>query len=63
MAHKFNKERRIEDGDVGIPGKKISKKQLEDWLAKSNGKSYPAAQAFAVVKKELVKYRATQKSS
>ena len=63
MGIKASEEREIEDGDVGIPGQKISKKQLEDWLAKDNGKSYPAEDAFSIVREELTKYRKKQKNA
>jgi hypothetical protein len=63
MGIKASEDRDIEDGEVGVPGNKISKKQMENWLAKDNGKSYPAEEAFSIVKEELIKYRKKKKNA
>lgn len=63
MGIKASEEHDIEDGEAGIPDNKISKQQMENWLAKDNGKSYPAEEAFSIVKEELIKYRKRKKNA
>jgi hypothetical protein len=57
MGIKADKEYEVTDEDMAVPGGKFTKKQVDDWLAKDDGESIPAEEAFAMVREELVKYR------
>ena len=38
---------------MGIPGPKVSKEQLEDWLSKDHGESFELKEGFKIMKHEL----------
>lgn len=43
----------LTDEEMALPGKKPTKQQLENWLAKDDGKDYEVDEAFDYVKKQL----------
>lgn len=47
--------RELTDEEMALPGPKVSKEQLEDWLAKEDGEVYTSAQVKARVKSKLTK--------
>lgn len=49
--------RELTDEEMGLPGPKVSKEQLEDWLAKEDGESYEITTAFDKMKSNLAKKR------
>ena len=52
--------RELRDEEMGLPGPKVSKTQLEHWLAKDDGESFTEEEAFTYMKKELAKTRGKQ---
>lgn len=50
--------RELQDEEMGLPGEKVSKKQLEHWLAKDDGESFTEAEAFEYMMKELKRVKA-----
>lgn len=55
--------RELTDEEMGLPGPKVSKEQLEDWLAKDDGESYTPAQLKARIKQRLSKGKKRNESS
>jgi hypothetical protein len=47
--------RELTDEEIGLPGPKVSKEQLEDWLAKDDGEGYEINAAFEKMKANLAK--------
>ncbi|MCX6200556.1 MAG: hypothetical protein NTY88_15255 [Bacteroidetes bacterium] len=62
MGIKTHQERELTDEEMALPGANPTKKQLEEWLAKDEGESIPAEEAFRMVKEDLVKYRTKKKN-
>ncbi len=56
------KERDITDEEMAVPGNNPSPAQVEAWLAKGDGKSYSAEEAFTMIKASLAKSRAKKKN-
>lgn len=54
--------RELTDEEMALPGPKVSKEQLEDWLAKDDGESVPLEEAFVRLKKELSVKRKSRKN-
>jgi hypothetical protein len=50
----IRKERPLTDGEMGLPGFKPSKKQLEEWLEpKEDEEEMPLKDAISAIKKRL----------
>ena len=47
--------RELTDEEMALPGPKVSKEQLEDWLAKDDGEGIPIEKAFRMMKSNLAK--------
>ncbi len=47
--------RELTDEEMALPGPKVSKEQLEDWLVKEDGEVYSSAQVKARIKGKLAK--------
>lgn len=47
--------RELTDEEMALPGPKVSREQLEDWLAKDEGESIPIEKAFGMMKAKLAK--------
>jgi hypothetical protein len=45
--------RELTDDDMGTPGSKVTKEQLDNWLSKDDGESFELTEAFKVMKDEL----------
>ena len=45
--------RELTDEEMGIPGPKVSKEQLEDWLGKDDGESFELSEGFKIMKQDL----------
>ena len=54
--------RELTDEEMALQGPKVSKEQLEDWLAKDDGEAVPVEEAFAHLKKELAAKRKSRKN-
>ena len=54
--------RELTDEEMALPGPKVSKEQLEDWLEKDDGEGVPVEEAFAHLKKELAAKRKSRKN-
>lgn len=54
--------RELTDEEMALPGPKVSKEQLEDWLAKDDGEGIPAEEAFGFLKKGLAAKRKSRKN-
>lgn len=57
------KEHDITDEEMAVPGNNPSPAQIETWLAKGDGKSYSAEEAFTMIKTSLEKSRTKRKTS
>ena len=57
MGIKTKPYRELTDEEMGLPGPKVSKEQLEDWLAKDDGESYEVNEAFTIMIANLAKNR------
>lgn len=53
MGVKAKPMRELTDEEMGIPGPKVSKEQLEDWLSKDDGESFELKEGFKIMKKDL----------
>ncbi|MDB5282189.1 MAG: hypothetical protein JWO06_1264 [Bacteroidota bacterium] len=53
MGIKAKPMRELSDEEMGIPGGKVSKEQLEDWLSKDDGESFELKEGLKVMKKNL----------
>jgi hypothetical protein len=47
----------LTDEEMALPGPKVSKTQLEEWLAKDDGKGYEIDEAFKIIKSNISKKR------
>jgi hypothetical protein len=53
MGIKAKPMRELTDEEMGIPGPKVSKEQLEDWLSKDDGESFELSEGFKIMKQDL----------
>ena len=53
MGVKSKAMRELTDEEMGIPGPKVSKEQLEDWLSKDDGESFELSEGFKIMKQNL----------
>lgn len=53
MGVKAKPMRELTDEEMGIPGPKVSKEQLEDWLMKDDGESFELSEGFKIMRKNL----------
>ncbi len=53
MGIKSSAARELTDEEMGIPGPKVTKKQLEDWLSKDDGESFGLSEGFKIMKQNL----------
>lgn len=57
MGVKSSVQYELTDEEMGLPGPKVSKEQLENWLAKEDGESYEINEALTIMKSNLAKKR------
>ncbi len=53
MGVKTQAHHELTDEEMALPGPKVSKEQLETWLAKEDGESYGIDEAFDMMKSNL----------
>jgi len=53
MGVKAKPMRELTDEEMGIPGPKVSKEQLEQWLSKGDGESFELSEGFKIMKQNL----------
>jgi hypothetical protein len=53
MGVKAKPMRELTDEEMGVPGPKVSKEQLHEWLSKHDGESFELKEGFKMMKKEL----------
>ena len=53
MGIKAKPMRELTDEEMGIPGPKVSKEQLDNWLSKDDGENFELSEAFKIMKRNL----------
>jgi hypothetical protein len=55
MGIKAKPLREITDEEMGIPGTKVNRQQLDEWLSKDNGESFELTEGFKIMKRNLAR--------
>jgi hypothetical protein len=64
MGIKTKSFRELTDEEMGLPGPKVSRQQLEDWLAKEEGEEgFSSAEMKSILSKRLLKSKGRKSGS